>query len=569
VTGSVALAKVLAVRGLLDEESAAKAAALAQEKQLTLGEALETLNLVGGVDLLDAMAEASGLAVFQKIDPIRIPTDLVLPVPIQFAKRNRLIPVAEEESSVIVAFSDMGNLDALTDLKVLYGRGIKPVLAPAEEILEATNRVYELGSDRGDGLMEGISESDLDELAHELEEPKDLLDAADEAPVIRFVNGVLFQAVKDRASDVHIEPFERELVVRYRIDGVLYKVLAPPKALHAPITSRVKVMAGLDIAEKRLPQDGRIRIKIAGKDIDIRVSVLPTGFGERVVMRLLDKTAVVLRLEDLGLGDDALATFKKLITRPHGILLVTGPTGSGKTTTLYSALTRINSEDINIITVEDPIEYQIKGIGQIHVNPKIDLTFAAGLRSILRQDPDVIMVGEIRDLETAEIAIQASLTGHLVFSTLHTNDAAGAVTRLVEMGIEPFLVTSSVVAILAQRLVRVLCKDCRVPYTPDDEELRELGLTRKSLENGVLYSPAGCSKCKNTGYRGRLGIYELLTVSDNVRNMVMRGANATEVKNAAIAGGMLTLRHDGAQKAARGITSAEEVIRVTQEEAQI
>ena len=566
MSGTPTLEAVLAEEGLLDHEEIARAAGYARERGTTLAQALESLNLVEPGELLEVMAKVSGFPIMPSIDPADIPLGLAAPIPIQFARKNRLLPIGEEGGALLVALADTGNLDALADLRVLYGRAVKPCLAPAGEVMNAINRVYEMGSDRGDTLMEGIAEEGLDQLAHELEEPKDLLDAADEAPVIRLVNGLLFQAVKDRASDIHIEPFEREVVIRYRIDGMLYKVLSPPRALHAPVTSRVKVMAGLDIAEKRLPQDGRIRIKIAGKDIDIRVSVLPTAFGERVVMRLLDRSAVLLRLEDLGLEDARLATFKKLITRPHGILLVTGPTGSGKTTTLYSALSRINAEAINIITVEDPIEYQLKGVGQIQVNPKIELTFANGLRSILRQDPDVIMVGEIRDLETAEIAIQASLTGHLVFSTLHTNDAAGAVTRLIEMGIEPFLVTSSVVGILAQRLVRVLCAECREPYEPMDAELADLGLSRGDLAGGVLHRSVGCPACKQTGYRGRIGIYELLTLDERVRNLVMGGANAAEIKNAAQKNGMLTLRHDGAAKAARGVTSAEEVVRVTQEE---
>jgi general secretion pathway protein E len=491
---------------------------------------------------------------------------VVRPVPIQFAKRHRVLPLADEGERVAVAVADPYALEALHDLRVLLGRPVSPRLASPNQILQAINRVYERGSDRAEDLMEGLSEVGLDALAHELEEPKDLLDASDEAPVIRLVNGMLFQAVKDRASDVHIEPFEREVQVRYRIDGVLYPVLTPPKAIQAPIVSRVKVMAGLDIAEKRLPQDGRLRIKIAGKDIDVRVSVLPTAFGERVVMRLLDKSTVLLDLEELGMEGERLDAFKRMIATPHGILLVTGPTGSGKTTTLYGALSRINSKDVNIITVEDPIEYQLRGIGQIHVNPKIDLTFAAGLRSILRQDPDVIMVGEIRDLETAEIAIQASLTGHLVFSTLHTNDAAGAITRLVDMGIEPFLVSSSVLAILAQRLVRVLCSACRESYRPPKEALADFGFDRLAASDGVLYRPKGCPQCKHTGYRGRTGIYELLRIEDTVRELVMRGADSAMIKEQARQKGMLTLRDDGVRKMLAGTTSAEEVLRVTQEE---
>lgn len=556
--------EILVQRGLSSE-----AALAALAKKRSTGIALSQALLEAGLTqraALEIEAEAFGLPFLPTIDPVSIPPALASGIPIGFAKKNKLVPVAETDGAVIIALSRSEALAALPDLRVLTGRPVLACLAPEEEIIHAINRIFDMGPENAEDLIEGISEESLDKLAHEFDEPKDLLEADDEAPVIRLINGILFQAVKDRASDIHIEPFDRELAVRYRIDGLLYKVLSPPKALHASMVSRVKIMASLDIAEKRLPQDGRIRIKIAGKEIDIRVSVLPTAFGERVVMRLLDKTAVVLRLEDIGLGGQRLESFKNLIEKPNGILLVTGPTGSGKTTTLYSALSRINSEDINIITVEDPIEYQIRGIGQIQVNPKIQLTFAAGLRSILRQDPDVIMVGEIRDGETAEIAIQASLTGHLVFSTLHTNDAASAVTRLIEMGIEPFLVSSSIHAILAQRLVRILCPDCKTPYRPDDAELGQLGLKREGLEGGVLYRAAGCDGCKNTGYRGRTGIYELLAITDNIRAEVMKGSDAATIKKAAVAKGMLTLREDGANKALRGVTSAEEVIRVTQEE---
>lgn len=557
--------EALVERGLLDPEDLEKARAQARDKGSGVSEALLSLGVVTETALTEATAQVSGLPLAGEIRAAEIPEEVVRPVPIQFARRCRVLPLREEGDSVLVAVADADPSAALHDLRVLLGRPVKACVAPASEILQAINRVYERGSERADDLMEGLADQGLDALAHELEEPKDLLEASDEAPVIRLVNGILFQALKDRASDVHVEPFERDLQIRYRIDGVLYPVLTPPKALQAPITSRIKVMAGLDIAEKRLPQDGRIRIKIGGKDIDIRVSVLPTAFGERVVMRLLDKSAVLLDLEQLGVEGERLEDIKGLIQRPHGIILVTGPTGSGKTTTLYAALSRINSRDINIITVEDPIEYQLPGIGQIHVNPKIDLTFAAGLRSILRQDPDVIMVGEIRDAETAEIAIQASLTGHLVFSTLHTNDAAGAFTRLIEMGVEPFLVSSSILAVAAQRLVRVLCRHCREAYEPSERTLHRLGLVPADLTQGSLYRPVGCAHCMQTGYRGRTGIYELLKVDGAIRELVMRSADSATIKESARSRGMLTLREDGVRKAVLGITSAEEVLRVTQE----
>jgi len=566
VISRTSVGETLADMALVTPEDLARAGALAREDGVSVEDALLRLKLVSAEDLLAARVEATGLSAAGEIKPADIPSSLIRPVPIQFAKRHKVLPLCEEDDAVVVAVADPGNMEALNDLRVLLDKRLIPRLARADEIIEAINRAYEMGSGRAEELMEDLEEDGLSSLAHELEEPKDLLDASDEAPIIRLVNGMLFQAVKDRASDVHIEPFEREIQVRYRIDGVLYPILSPPKAAHAPMVSRIKVMASLDIAEKRLPQDGRIRLKIAGKDIDIRVSVLPTSLGERVVMRLLDKSAVLLDLEELGMEGPRLEKFKDLITRPHGIILVTGPTGSGKTTTLYGALSRINSRDINIITVEDPVEYQLKGVGQIHVNPKIDLTFANGLRSILRQDPDVIMVGEIRDGETAEIAIQASLTGHLVLSTLHTNDAAGAITRLVEMGVEPFLVSSSVLAIMAQRLVRVLCRSCKESYVPTEAMLKDLGIKASDLPDGVLYKPVGCHECRNTGYRGRTGIYELLLITDRIRDLVMEGANANGLKSEARKQGMVTLREDGVRKVIAGVTSPEDVLRVTQDE---
>ena len=414
-------------------------------------------------------------------------------------------------------------------------------------------------------MIQSMDTENSDRILHELEETEDLLDVSDEAPVIKLVNLILFQAVKERASDIHIEPFQKELKVRYRIDGILYQRFDPPKKYQSAIVSRLKVMAKLDIAEKRLPQDGRIPIKIAEKDIDIRVSIIPTTFGERVVLRLLDKSSVLLGLEDIGLTPDQLEILDDLIHRANGILLVTGPTGSGKTTTLYGALSRINSPDKNIITIEDPVEYQLWGIGQIQVNPKIGLTFAHGLRSVLRHDPDVILVGEIRDVETAEIAIQSALTGHLVFSTLHTNDAASAVTRLVDMGIEPFLVASVVRAIVAQRLIRVICPECKEEYVPEAEALRGEGLAMSELEGKTLYRGRGCPACSETGYRGRTGIYEILLVSEGIRQLIMKKADSTTIGRKAVEEGMRTLREDGARKVIAGVTTLEEVVRVTQE----
>jgi len=485
----------------------------------------------------------------------------------QFARRNLVLPLKREGDEIVVALGDPRALGPLDDLRVLYGMPTRAVVVPPDALTEAINRAYDFASGSAADLMGNLEEERLDLIATELEEPRDLLEASDEAPIIRLVNSLLFQAVKDRASDIHIEPFERVLTVRFRIDGILYDVISPPKRFQPVIISRVKVMGGLDIAEKRLPQDGRIRTKVAGKDIDVRVSVIPTAYGERVVLRLLDRAATLLGLEELGLSGRNVAMVDRLIHQSHGIILVTGPTGSGKTTTLYAALSTINSSERNIITIEDPIEYQLQGVGQMQVNPKIELTFANGLRSILRQDPDVIMVGEIRDSETAEIAIQAALTGHLVFSTLHTNDSASAVTRLVEMGTEPFLVSSSVLAVMAQRLLRRVCDQCRRVLRPTAELLAEIGLTAEEAEGRTLYTGGGgCPACKETGYRGRTGIHELLVVDDDIRTLIMKNADAAAIRRAATAAGMVTLREDGASKVLAGETTIEEVLRVTQED---
>ncbi len=492
-------------------------------------------------------------------------------MPINFAKQYRLLPLRRDELGMIVtAVADPLELGALDHLHLLLGTPPSPVLAPPQTIIDAINAIYDRAANETQRLVEDLEATDdLAELAHELEEPQDLLDVSDdEAPIIRLVNSLLFRSVKERASDIHIEPQERELIVRFRVDGVLQEVIKPPKRFQASIVSRVKVMAGLNIAEKRLPQDGRIRIKLAGRDVDIRVSTIPVRHGERVVMRLLDRSSVLMDLTDLGFSQAQLKTMTQLIHRPHGIILVTGPTGSGKTTTLYACLSQINSPDKNILTVEDPIEYELSGIGQMQVDAKIERTFARGLRSFLRQDPDVIMVGEIRDKETAEIAIQASLTGHLVLSTLHTNDAASAITRLVEMGVEPFLVASSLIGLMAQRLVRLACPKCKREHQPTDEELMELGFTGDALKEArthTLYEAVGCNECNQTGYRGRSGIYELMNVTDEVRALIPKNVDSNLLKHAAVEGGMRTLKQDGALKVLAGVTTVEEVLRVTRD----
>ena len=499
-----------------------------------------------------------------KIDVDQIPDDLVQRIPISFARQHGILPVARLGDSVMAAVQDPVDTEGLDDVAMLLQSRVIAVIAMPDVIADAINRVY----DRATGLAhEAVAQlqSEEDELEADID-ASDLLDdqSGDDAPIIRFVNALLRDAVKSRASDIHIESFERTVVVRNRIDGILYKKVEAPKHAQSPIMARVKIMAGLNIAEKRLPQDGRIRRRIAGKDIDVRVSTIPTAHGERVVMRILDRSNILLSLEDLGFAPPVYKSFVHLVTRPHGIILVSGPTGSGKTTTLYAALSRINSPDINILTVEDPVEYQLGGVGQMQVNSKIDLTFASGLRAFLRQDPDVIMVGEIRDRETAEIAIQASLTGHLVLSTVHTNDAPGAVTRLVDMGVEPFLVSSTLIGVLAQRLVRNLCSNCKTPYTPTADELAEV---RQPPQSGLtFYKENGCSECLETGYRGRSGIYELLTVDDDVRPLILRNADAGTIKRKAVENGMATLLGDGVRKVMAGKTTTEEILRVAKDE---
>lgn len=550
----------------LSAEQIEEGGRLSEKERLLLGEALFRLGYLSRMTALEAAAVEMGIPFIPALNHQDMEREWAAKVPIAFSKKNELIPLRLEEDKLLVAIAHPENLHALDDLRLLFGREIKAAVSPPEEILNAINQMYGGSAESAGEVIDHLEENFLVVDPGEIPESVDLLDSSDEAPVIRLVNSLVFQAVKQRASDIHIEPFERDFAIRYRIDGILYNILTPPRRLQSSVTSRIKIMAGLDIAEKRLPQDGRISIKVAGKEVDIRVSTIPTAFGERVVLRLLDKQHLLLNLEELGYSEVALKTISRLIQLPHGIILVTGPTGSGKTTTLYSILNKINSPGINIITIEDPIEYQLKGVGQMQVNPKIDLTFANGLRSILRQDPDVILIGEIRDSQTAEIAIHASLTGHLVFSTLHTNDSAGAMTRLIEMGIEPFLVSSSLVAVIAQRLVRRLCPECRTAYTPLPEEVERLGL-KKGVSAGVsFYRAVGCAQCGKTGYRGRMGIYEVFLVDDEIRSLILSKADSSVIKSAAVRKGMLTLRDDGARKVVSGWTTTDEVLRVSREE---
>lgn len=555
----------------LSETKLLEALNVQQTKGGRLGEALLKIRAIEEDLLLQALAIQFEMPWLPHLDVTQVDHQWIKKVPIHFARRYKVLPLKVDDGTIVVATTDPLETAALDDLRLLLGMPVKAVLTSAMSLMSCLNRAYdEVASPTGaEQVMEDIAASEnLDKIAHELDEPQDLLDATDEAPIIRLVNSVLFQAVRQRASDIHFESFERGLVVRYRIDGVLYPILTPPKHLQSSIIARLKIMAGLNIAEKRLPQDGRFAIRTAGKDVDLRVSVLPTSHGERVVLRLLEKENRLLNLSEMGFSSERLHTIQQLIRLTHGILLVTGPTGSGKTTTLYAALSEINAPDKNIITVEDPVEYQLLGIGQMQVNPKINLTFAAGLRSILRQDPDVIMIGEIRDRETAEIAIHASLTGHLVFSTLHTNDAASAATRLIDMGIEPFLVASSVVAVLAQRLIRKVCPDCKQAYHPDDEELIRLGVV-PGKSKPTFFRGTGCPACTQTGYRGRTGIHELLVLDDEVRRLIGSKSDAAVIRQAAVSRGMVLLKEEAAEKIFAGITTTEEVMRMTQQEIEV
>ncbi len=484
-------------------------------------------------------------------------------LPYHFAKRHGVISARQHNGGLEVWALPSVSSHVLSELHRTLGEPVVLRELSQEAFATALNHAYERGVNHAVQIVDDMDESmDLTELSQNLRETEDLLESEDDAPIVRLINALLTQAAREGASDIHIEPFETRSVVRFRLDGVLRDILEPQRVLHGVLVSRIKIMAHMDIAEKRLPQDGRINLRLAGRPVDVRVSTLPTGHGERVVMRLLDKQAGRLTLENLGMADAARTAVDQLIRQPHGIILVTGPTGSGKTTTLYAALSRLDTTRLNIMTVEDPIEYDLDGVGQTQVNTKIDMSFARALRSILRQDPDVIMIGEIRDLETAQIAVQASLTGHLVLATLHTNDSVGAVTRLVDMGVEPFLVASSLIGVLAQRLVRKLCRECCQTHTPDNAEAEMLGLSPAMAPTQQLYTPSGCAGCSHTGYHGRTGIYELLQVDDTLRSLIHDGASEGRIRKHANARDMVNLRQDGFRWVLSGTTSLEEVLRV-------
>jgi len=555
------LGEILVQEGLTTPDVVERALARAQTTGERIGEALVALGAVTTDDVLRALAQQQNLT-YVAADELPSALPVLKNLSPKYLRQNAVCPVSVDGGLLIVATADPMNPIVIDDLRQSTGLNVRLVVSPPEAITEAIDRTYDGTATPLQRIVEGID----DEAGPEGDEDvNQLRDMAFEAPVVRLVNLLIENAISNEASDIHIEPFEDTLRIRYRIDGILYDQEAPPRRLQAAVTSRIKIMAEMNIAERRLPQDGRIRVTLHGQRVDIRVSTIPTVHGESIVMRLLQRSSVFHPLERLGFPAATLARFESLIKRPHGILLVTGPTGSGKTTTLYAALDKINAPGVKIITVEDPVEYQLKGVNQIAVKPKIGLTFANGLRHIVRQDPDVILVGEIRDLETAEIAIQASLTGHLVFSTLHTNDAPGAITRLQDMGVEGYLVASVLEGVLAQRLVRRICSACRVADTPSKADLDALGI--EAGPDVTLFRGKGCEECRGTGYRGRTGIYELFVIDEDSRSLVLKRSSTREIRHHAIARGMVTLRTDGWKRACEGVTTVEEILRVTQEDA--
>ncbi len=558
------------------------------EKAGTIGEILLGKNIITELQFLEALSILYDLPFLPDLPLDSFGTDFTQHVPIQYLKKYLMVPLQQTETALanradedyqgnedisdnisnlecLIAINNPDVFQQLDDLARITGlNNYKVVLSTKASILSAINLSYDLNRDSAEQLVQSMEEEDESIIINEIEGTADLLDDTSDAPIIRLVNHIISQSIKGRASDIHIEPYQDSFKVRYRIDGILYDLLTPPKWIQASLISRLKVMAKMDIAEKRLPQDGRINIKIGEQEIDIRVSTIPTSFGERVVLRLLNKSGILFKLPELGLTGEKFDLFKKIVKSPNGIILVTGPTGSGKTTTLYAVLSSINSPDINIITIEDPVEYQINGISQIQVNPKIDLTFAKGLRSIVRQDPDVILVGEIRDRDTAEIAVQSALTGHLVFSTLHTNDSASAITRLVDIGVEPFLISSAVIAVVAQRLVRTLCVECKIEYHPEISILKSIGINPDQLNGNILFRANGCENCFNTGYRGRIGIFEIMILGDSLKSLILQTYDSNLIKQEAVNRHMTTLRQDGIAKVLEGITTIEEVVRLTQ-----
>ncbi|BDC35149.1 hypothetical protein Noda2021_11070 [Candidatus Dependentiae bacterium Noda2021] len=557
------IGQTLLASGAISHEQLQECQADAQKKGSSVEACLLEKKYITPEQCAQAYATYSGIPFIEKITEPMADLTILAKVPIKFLRDNIIIPLVMDENLVIVTSNPL-NFQPLDELNLLLGGQRHYAVATPKTIIDAINRYYPLeGTKQMIAQLEESAQEDLDESVDfgEIEE-KDIVAMAAEAPIIKLVNHIFYQAVKRGASDIHIEPYEKELVVRYRIDGVLYTAMNPPKRIQGALVSRIKIMANLNIAEKRVPQDGRIDIRVAGRPIDIRVSVLPVAFGERIVMRLLDKSRTFGKLQDLGFSERDLKVIMSSITKPNGIIYITGPTGSGKTSTLYVILGELNQPDVNIITVEDPVEYQMAGIGQVQVKDKIGLDFAAALRSILRQDPDIIMIGETRDQETAQIAIQAALTGHLVLSTLHTNSAPATITRLLDMGIEPFLIASSIILSMAQRLVRKLCPTCKEPFKPDLDLLKSVGLTEKDAQGITFYKPVGCEECNQTGYKGRIAIFELMLTTSAISQLIMSRADTAQIRRQAIADGMTTLLDDGIRKIKEGLTTIEEVLAV-------
>ena len=557
------LSEILLESGKVSKDKLDKVLTMQLNNTEGLGRRLVELGFVSEIVLLETLSEYLDIP-FVSLKDIPQQTIVLENLSEKFMRQYKFVPLSLNENVLTIALSDPYDIYACDAVKMATDYEVKINLAREEEILDAVGKIFNTDTTSMGRIVEDIGKDDLS-----IDDEGDvdhLKDLASEAPVIRLVNLLITRAIEMRASDIHLEPFEGDFKVRYRIDGVLHDMEAPPRRLQAAVISRLKIMAKLNIAERRLPQDGRIKLRVLGKEIDFRVSTLPTMFGESVVLRILDRESVVLDLEKLGFPDYDLIKFRDLINRPYGIILVTGPTGSGKTTTLYAALGEINSPEKKIITVEDPIEYQLGGVNQVQVKAGIGLSFANILRSILRQDPDVIMIGEIRDAETAEIAIHSALTGHLVFSTLHTNDAAGAVTRLLEMGMENYLISSSLLGIMAQRLVRVICPDCKEAYTPEMGVMEEMGISQSEVKKNPIFKGAGCEKCSHTGFRGRKGIYELLLMNDNIRELILEKAPSNVIKEKGRSQGMQTLREAGWHKVKEGISTISEVLRVTQVE---
>jgi len=549
------LGQILLEQGLITAEQLDRALEEHRNTPKSLGRVLIDLGYIHERDLVRALAEQVGLEFVDLTDYPVEPSATVL-LPETLARRYRALPIGERDGKLLVAMSDPANVYALDDIRTVTGRDVIPMVATASDVETAIQKFNQMGDEVETLASEAASQA-------EGEEEIEVEAALEDAPIVKLVNAIMSQAVADRASDVHIEPTEKDVRVRFRVDGVLHEVMHSPKNIQNGLISRLKVMADINIAEKRVPQDGRMSLRVSNKALDLRLATLPTVFGEKVVIRILDKSQALIQLSDLGFLEDSFKKYEQSFRKPYGAILVTGPTGSGKSTTLYATLNIVNSVDRNIITVEDPVEYRLPGVNQIQVNPKAGLTFAGALRSILRADPDIIMIGEVRDRETAMIAVESALTGHLVFSTLHTNDAASAVTRLVEMGVETFLVASAIDCVVAQRLARCLCERCRQPFEPEPQELLEVGFPEWRIPDvKEVYRPGGCAFCANTGYRGRVGLFEVMPITEEIERLTVEHASSEDIRRTAVEQGMLTLRDDGLEKVISGRTSIEEIARV-------